>query len=139
MLLENISLLETWKHFCERAGAILFISLFFRWASEYPLFQISRTLVHFFLIFFSMNNFFIAQCFFSATKFWRDSNQSLEHLFGGYRIKHIFGVYSQCRSETFLVGSRWNDKFLRLPPVQEQCICGWCVRDLDFKSMTNLS
>ena len=28
---------------------------------------------------------------------------------------------------------------LRLPPVQEQCIFGWCVRDLDFKSMTNIS
>ena len=26
--------------------------------------------------------------------------------------------------------------FLRLPPGQEQCIFEWCVRDLDFKSMT---
>ena len=29
--------------------------------------------------------------------------------------------------------------FLRLPPMQEQCIYGYCVHDLEFKSMTNLS
>ena len=134
---------ETWKYFCERTGDILFIFLFsfffFRRASVYQLFQISRTLVHFFLIFFSMNNFCIAQCFFSAIKLLRDSNKNLEHLFGGKSYEHVFGVYSQCRSETFLGGSRWVGMLVHLPPVQEQYICGWCVCDLDFKSMTNLS
>ena len=56
---------ETWKHFLESIGYL--IHLFFsRRASKYPLFQISRTLVHFFstpffLFSFFMNNFCIAQ------------------------------------------------------------------------------
>ena len=129
---------ETWKQLCKKTWAILFISSFFSQASEYPLFYISRTLVHFFFLSFFMNNFCIAPCLLSATKLLRDSNKNLEHLFGGYPIGHIFGVHSQYKSKTFLGGFRWNGMFLRLPPVQELCICGWCVCDLDFKSMTNL-
>jgi hypothetical protein len=86
-----------------------------------------------------MNNFCIATCFFPTTKLLRDSNKNLEHLFDGYPIGNIFGVFSQCRSKTFLGGSRWNGMFLRLPLVLEQCICGCCVRDLNFKSTTDLS
>ena len=42
----------TQKILCKKTGAILFIFFsFFRWASEYPLFSISRTLVHFFSFF----------------------------------------------------------------------------------------
>ena len=62
---------ETWKQLCKKTWAILFISSFFRRASEYPLFYISQTLVHFFSTLFSlfflllfMNNFCIASCFF---------------------------------------------------------------------------
>ena len=44
----------------------------------------------------------------TTTKLLRDSNKNLEHLFGGYPIGHIFGVFSRCRSKTFLGGSRWN-------------------------------
>ena len=76
-------------------------SSFFRWASEYPLFSISWTLVHFshlsfflFVFFLFVNNFCIATCFFSAIKLLRDSNKNLEHLFGGYPIGHIFLVFT---------------------------------------------
>ena len=108
---------KTWKQLYNRTWAILFISSFFQRASEYPLISISRTLVHFFLSFFFMNNFCIAPCFFSTAKLLRDSNKNLEHLFGGYPIGHIFGVHSQYKSKTFLGGSRWNGMFLRPPPV----------------------
>jgi hypothetical protein len=37
---------ETWKQLLENGGYL--IHPFFRWASEYPLFPISRTLIHFF-------------------------------------------------------------------------------------------
>ena len=59
------------------------------------------TLVHFFLFYSHMP--------FSAYKiFERDCNKKLEHLFRGCPIGNIFGVFSQCRSKTFLGGSRWN-------------------------------
>ena len=77
-------------------------------------FSISRTLVHiffelsFFLYFsFFMNNFCIAPCLLTTMKLLRDSNKNLEYLFGGYPIGHIFGVFSQCRSKTFLGEYRW--------------------------------
>ena len=53
----------------------------------------------------------------TATKLLRDSNKNLKHLFGGYPIGHIFSVHSQCKSKTFLGGSRWNGMLLRIPPV----------------------
>jgi hypothetical protein len=64
-----------------------------------------------------MNNFCIATFLFSATKLLRDSNKNLEHLFGVYPIGYIFSVYFQCKSKTYLCGSRWNGMFLRLPLV----------------------
>ena len=94
MLLENISLfwnLETTLQ--ENMGYFIHLFLFFRGASEYLLYSISRTLVHFFISFF-MNNFCIAPYLFFATKLLRDSNKNLEHLFGEKTIKHIFGVHS---------------------------------------------
>ena len=79
---------ETWKHFCKRTRAILFISLFFRRASEYPLFlDISDTCrffpILFFLSFF-MNNFCIAYVSFLQQNFWEIETRTLEHLFGGW-------------------------------------------------------
>jgi hypothetical protein len=62
-----------------------------------------------------MNNFSITTCLFSATKLLRDNNKNLKHLFGEYPIGYIFCVYSQCRSKTFLGGSRRKGIFLRLP------------------------
>jgi hypothetical protein len=41
-----------------------------------------------------MNNFCIATCLFSIIKLLTDSNKNLEHLFDGYPIGNIFGVYS---------------------------------------------
>ena len=75
MLLEAYLSFEIGKYFCKKTWAILFISSFFRWALEYPLFYISRTLVHFFNIFLFfllfMNNFCIASCFFWLQQnFW---------------------------------------------------------------------
>ena len=135
---------DTWKYLQENMGYLIHLSSFFsgghlsthcfQYLGHWSIFS------HlFFLFLFFMNNFCIAPCLFSTTKLLRDSNKNLEHLFGGYPTKHVFGVYSQCRSETFFGGSGWNGMLLRLPLVQEQCIFGWCVRDLDFKSMTNLS
>jgi hypothetical protein len=37
-----------------------------------------------------MNNFFMASCFFSATKLLRDSNKNMERLFDGYPVGNIF-------------------------------------------------
>ena len=42
-----------------------------------------------------------------CSKILRDNNKNLEHLIGEKPIKHIFGVFSQCRSKTFLGESRW--------------------------------
>ena len=141
MLLESISLFWNSENTLqENMGYLIHLFLFLGEHQSSHCFQylghLSIFLISFFLF---MNNFCIAPYLFSATKLLRDSNKNLEYLFGRYPIGHIFGVHSQCRSKIFLDGSRWNGIFLRLPPVQEQCICGWCVRDLDFKSMINLS
>ena len=40
-----------------------------------------------------MNNFCVAICFFSAIEFLRDSNQNLEHLFGGFPM-NMFLVFT---------------------------------------------
>ena len=123
MLLENISLLETWKYSCKKSWAIIFISLFSFLGGHLSThsFQYLEHLSIFSTLFFSffMNNFCIAQCFFATTKILRDSNKNMEHLFGGYPIKHIFGVHYQCRSKTFLGGSRCSGMVLCLPPMQE--------------------
>ena len=47
----------------------------------------------------------------------RDSNKNLEHLFGGKPIKNIFGVYSQCRSKTFLVDLDGKYVFAPTPSI----------------------
>ena len=67
---KHISLLKLGNIFAREQG-LSYSSLFFlfRRTSEYPLFSISRTLVHFSTLFsFFMNNFFITPCLFSATK-----------------------------------------------------------------------
>jgi hypothetical protein len=81
----------------------------------------------FFLIFllFSMNNFCIVTCLFSATKLLRDSNKNLEHLFRGYPMWYIlvftpsvgvkyfwvdldrmacFCAYPKCRNSAYVGG-----------------------------------
>ena len=59
---------ETWKYFCKKTCLFFF---FFRRASEYALFSISQTLVHFFFLSFFMNNFCIALClFWLQQNFW---------------------------------------------------------------------
>jgi hypothetical protein len=41
----------------------------------------------------------------------------LEHLLGGWKTyqAYFFGVHSQCRSKTFLGGSRWKTCFCAYP------------------------
>ena len=77
----------------------------FRYLGHLSIFFSSLFFFFFFSFFFSffMNNFCIAPFFLSAIKLLRDSNKNLEHLFGGYPIKNIFGVFSQCRSNFFWV------------------------------------
>ena len=112
---------EIGNNFVRKHG-LSYSSLFFRRASEYPLFWISRTLVHFFNTFsfslFFMNNFCIASCFFSATKLLRDSSKNLEHLFDGYPIGHIFGVFSQCRSKTWQTSHKGQQSLTKLNAKQ---------------------
>ena len=97
-----------WKHNHARKHGLSYSSLsFFSFFGGHLSTHCFRCLEHFsifsILFLFFMNNFCIATCFFSATKLLRDGNNNLEHLFGGYPIKNIFGVFSQCRSKTFWV------------------------------------
>jgi hypothetical protein len=93
MLLENLFLfLKIGKTFEREHGqsySSLFFFTFFKRASEYQLFSISQTLVHFFSLFL-MNNFCRARCFISITKLLRDSNKNLEPLFGGIKTYQIY-------------------------------------------------
>ena len=89
---------ETWKKIA-RAQGLSYSSLsFFRQASKHPFFKYLRHFcVHFFQPFFSfflMNNFCIAPCLFSATKLWEIATRTLEQLFDGYPIGHIFLVFT---------------------------------------------
>jgi hypothetical protein len=61
-----------------------------------------------------------------CNKTLRDSNKNLKHLFRGYPIGNIFGVHSQCRSKTFLGGSRWNDMFF-VPTPSVGVVHMWVV------------
>ena len=72
---KHISLLKLRNNFARKHGPSYSSLSFFRRALEYPLFSISRTLVHFFLslflfFYFLMKNFCIAPCLFSATELW---------------------------------------------------------------------
>ena len=60
----------------------------------------------------------------TATKLLRDGNKNLEHLFGGYPIGYIFGVHSQCKSKTFLGGSRWNGMLLHYTQCRSSAYVG---------------
>ena len=109
---------KTWKHLLESRGYLIHLLSFFRRASKYPLFYISRTLVYFNFFLFFMNNFCIAPCLFSATKLWEMATRTwIIYLVDGKPIKHVFGVHSQCRSRTFLSGSRWKACFAPTPSV----------------------
>jgi hypothetical protein len=54
----------------------------------------------------------------------RINDNSLEHYFGnvcsrqGKPMRHIFGVHSQCRSRTFLSGSKWVNMVVRTSRVE---------------------
>ena len=54
-------------------------------------------------------------------------------------IKHIFVLTPSVGVEHFLVDLDGKHVFVPTPSVGVMHICGWCVRDLDFKSMINLS
>ena len=91
---------KTWKYFCKRIGAILFISLFFFFFSGGHLStHCFKYLGHlsifsqFFFLFF-MNNFCIAPCLFSATKLLRDSKQKLRAFIWSGNLTRIFLVFS---------------------------------------------
>ena len=135
--LKHISLVWNLKILCKKTWAILFISFFFRRASEYPLFLISRTLVHFFNTF-SFFSFFYEQLLHSPCLFfcnWNFSKETFTRTWSIYPIKHIFvsipsvGVehfwvdgehvvaYSQCRSNRYM----------------------WSVHDLNLESMISFS
>jgi hypothetical protein len=45
------------------------------------------------------------------------SNKNLEHLFDGKPMKHIFSVFSQCRSKTFWVDLGGKHVFASTPSV----------------------
>jgi hypothetical protein len=111
---------ELWKHLLENSGYLIHFFLFFlRRVSKYPLFYISRTLAHFFQIFFFfMNNFCIAPCLFPVTKLLTNSNKNLEHLFGGWKTYQVcFCVHPQYRSRACLGRSRWKICYCTYPLV----------------------
>ena len=92
---------KTWKQLCKKTWAILFISsclgehrstYCFQYLGHLSIF--SHLSFFLFIFFLFVNNFCIATCFFYATKLLRDRIKNLEHLFGGYPIKNIFGVFS---------------------------------------------
>ena len=118
---------EAWKHLLESRGYLIQLSFsFFRRAFKYLLFSISRTLVHFFQLFFFMNNFCIAHASFLQQTFerqqqelrafiwWMENLSSMffvftpsvgvEHFLGGSRWKAYICAYPQCRSSAYLCG-----------------------------------
>ena len=61
----------------------------------------------FFSLPFFMNSFCIAPCLFSAIKLSEITTRTWSiYLVDGKPNKHVFDVHSQCRSRTFLGGSR---------------------------------
>ena len=144
MLLDTYLSLETWKYFAREQGLSLFIFIFSSLFSGKHLsthcFKYSRHLcVHFFSFFFSFSNFCIAPCHFAATKLLREiSKRAWSIYFEWEPNKHIFVFTPSVGVEHFWVDlNRRHISALIL--VQEQCIFGWNVRDLDFKSMTSFS
>jgi hypothetical protein len=78
---------------------------------------------------FSFFLFSTAQAFFCNEFFLRDSNITMEHLSleqNGW-MENIFGAHSQCRSRTFLGGSRWNGMLLHTSRVEAAYLGGVCV------------
>ena len=112
----------TQKILCKKTWAILFISFLGGHLSTHC-FRYLGYLSIFSQLFF-MKNFCIAPCFFSTTKLLRDNNKNLEHLFDGKPIKHVFSVLSQCKSKTFLGGSRWNACFCAYPHCKSSAYLG---------------
>ena len=61
----------------------------------------------------------------TAMKLLRDSNKNLEHLFGGWKTyQACFCVHTQCRSKTFLGGSRWKAYFCAYPQCRSSAYVG---------------
>ena len=126
---------KTWRTTLQENMGYLCSSIFsfFRRASEYPLFQISWTLVHCLILsLFYLNYFCIAHASFFAIETFQERHlQELgafilssiflclfpvqeQNIFGGWKT---FFVYSQCRSSTY----------------------EWSVCDLDLESMISFS
>ena len=119
--LKNISLIWNLKIFLrENRGYLinLFLSFSGRHLSTHCFRYLGHFCVYFFSILFFMNNFYIAEAFFLLQQnFWEITTRTWSIYLEENSIKHIFGVYSKCRSKIFLGGSRWNDMLLRLPLV----------------------
>jgi hypothetical protein len=80
----------------------------------------------------------IASCLFCNKTFWVRYQQR----FGAFILmepnKHIF-VQFQCRSRTFLDGSKWKAYFCDYSQCSSSAYIWWHVRDLDFKSIISFS
>ena len=74
---------ETWKQLLVSWGYLIHLFFSDGHLSTHCFKYLGHFCVHFFSSSFFINNFCIAPCLFSATKFLRDSNKNLEHLFGG--------------------------------------------------------
>jgi hypothetical protein len=86
-----------------------------------------------------MNNFCIAPCLFFATKLLRGISTRTWRIYlvDEKPIKHVFVFTPSVGVEKF-----WVDLNRKHVFVYSQCRSSrymWCVRDLDFKSMANLS
>ena len=132
MLLESISLFWNSENTLqENMGYLihLFFSFLFFFLGGHQsthCFQYLGHLSIFSTFFFSMNNFCIATCFFSATKLQRDINKNFGAfiLSGCKTYQTCFFIHSQCRSKIFLGGSRWKACFCAYPQCRSSAYVG---------------
>jgi hypothetical protein len=71
-----------------------------------------------------MNNFYIAPCLFSVTKHWEWYQQELGAFIWWMENLTCFYVHPQCRSWTFLGGSRWKACFCAYPQCRGSTYVG---------------
>ena len=113
--LETYLSFEIWKHLLESRGYLIHLFFFFRWASEYPLFQISQTLVHFFSSLF-MNIFCIAHTSSSIIKTFQERHsQEL----GAFILTNFFLCLILVQEQNIFWGG-WKTCFCVLPVSAQQ-------------------
>jgi hypothetical protein len=72
-----------------------------------------------------LNNFCIAPCLFSATKLWERYQQELgAFIWWMENLSTCFCVHPQCRSKTFLSGSKWKASFCAYPQCRSSAYVG---------------